>query len=93
MGDVCALVHKDFADRLRFARLWRGPATAALALPHGGGGDPLTISKNEPVRDGEGLYVIEGWIRRTARVACTKGTSVWARLDDVGSVRPPVSAP
>jgi hypothetical protein len=55
VGDVCALVHKDFTDRLRFARLWRGPAAAALALPHGGGGEPLTVSKTEPVRDGDVL--------------------------------------
>jgi len=55
VGEVCALVHKDFAERLRFARLWRGPAAAALASPHGGGGDPLTVSKAEPVRDGDVL--------------------------------------
>ena len=53
VGDVCALVHRDFADRLRFARLWRGPAAAALASPHGGGGDPLTVSRTEPVQDGD----------------------------------------
>lgn len=55
VGDVCTLVHKDFADRLRFARLWRGPAAAALLAPHGGGGDPLTVSRTEPVRDGDVL--------------------------------------
>lgn len=55
VGDVCTLVHKDFAERLRFARLWRGPAVAALLAPHGGGGDPLTVSKTEPVRDGDVL--------------------------------------
>jgi ribosome-interacting GTPase 1 len=49
VGDVCALVHKDFADRLRFARLWRGPAAAALASPHAGGADPITVSRAEPV--------------------------------------------
>jgi len=53
VGDVCALVHRDFADRLRFARLWRGPAAAALASPHGGGGDPLTVSRTEAVQDGD----------------------------------------
>lgn len=52
VGDVCVLVHKDFAERLRFARLWRGAAAAALLGPHGGG-DPLTVSKTEPVRDGD----------------------------------------
>jgi ribosome-interacting GTPase 1 len=55
VGEVCALVHKDFADQLRFARLWRGPAAAALASPHGGSGDPLTVSKTEPVQDGDVL--------------------------------------
>jgi ribosome-interacting GTPase 1 len=53
VGEVCALVHKDFANRLRFARLWRGPAAAALVSPHGGGGDPLTVSKTEVVQDGD----------------------------------------
>jgi ribosome-interacting GTPase 1 len=53
VGDVCALVHRDFADRLRFARLWRGPAAAALASPHGGGGEPITVSRTEPVQDGD----------------------------------------
>jgi ribosome-interacting GTPase 1 len=37
--DVCALVHKDFSEKLRFARLWRD------------GHDPLTVSRHEPVRD------------------------------------------
>jgi ribosome-interacting GTPase 1 len=37
--DVCALVHKDFTDRLRFARLWRGDH------------DPITVSRHEPVQD------------------------------------------
>jgi len=55
VGEVCTLVHKDFAERLRFARLWRGPAAAALLAPHGGGGDPLTVSRAEPVRDGDVL--------------------------------------
>jgi ribosome-interacting GTPase 1 len=55
VGDVCALVHKDFAERLRFARLWRGPAAAALLAPHGGGGEPLTVSRAEPVHDGDVL--------------------------------------
>ena len=54
VGDVCALVHKDFEERLRFARLWRGPAAAALLQPHGGG-DPVTVSRAEPVRDGDVL--------------------------------------
>jgi ribosome-interacting GTPase 1 len=55
VGEVCSLVHKDFAERLRFARLWRGPAATALLAPHGGGGDPLTVSRAEPVRDGDVL--------------------------------------
>jgi ribosome-interacting GTPase 1 len=37
--DVCSLVHKDFADKLRFARLWRGEH------------DPITVSRHEPVLD------------------------------------------
>ena len=37
--DVCALVHKDFTDKLRFARLWRGEH------------DPITVSRHEPVQD------------------------------------------
>jgi ribosome-interacting GTPase 1 len=41
VGDVCALVHKDFSEHLKFARLWRGSA------------DPVTVSKNEAVRDGD----------------------------------------
>ncbi|MBN2323218.1 MAG: 50S ribosome-binding GTPase [Spirochaetes bacterium] len=41
VGDVCALVHKDFSENLKFARLWRGSA------------DPVTVSKNEAVRDGD----------------------------------------
>jgi ribosome-interacting GTPase 1 len=53
VGEVCALVHRDFADRLRFARLWRGPAAVALMSPHGGGGEPLTVSRTEPVQDGD----------------------------------------
>jgi small GTP-binding protein len=39
--DICALVHKDFYEKLRFARLWRGSAA------------PITVSKNEPVHDGD----------------------------------------
>jgi ribosome-interacting GTPase 1 len=53
VADVCALVHKDFADRLRFARLWRGSAAEALLTPHGGGGEPLTVAKTEVVQDGD----------------------------------------
>ena len=41
VGDICVLVHKDFAANLRFARLWRGSR------------DPVTVSKNEFVEDGD----------------------------------------
>ncbi len=37
--DICALVHKDFFENLRFARLWRGKS------------DPITVSRNETVMD------------------------------------------
>lgn len=39
VGELCARIHKDFADRLAFARLWRGPA------------GPLTVSRGEPLHD------------------------------------------
>lgn len=39
VGDVCRRIHKDFHDKLRFARLWRQCA------------EPLTVSRDEPVRD------------------------------------------
>jgi small GTP-binding protein len=39
--DICALIHKDFYEKLRFARLWRGSAA------------PITVSRNEPVHDGD----------------------------------------
>ena len=39
VGDICARIHKDFAEKLRFARLWRGPA------------GPLTVSREEPLQD------------------------------------------
>ncbi len=41
VNDICALIHKDFSVKLRFARLWRGSA------------DPVTVSRNEPVQDGD----------------------------------------
>jgi ribosome-interacting GTPase 1 len=41
VGDICLLIHKDFLDKLRFARLWRGAE------------HPLTVSRNEPVEDGD----------------------------------------
>ncbi|UCF96352.1 MAG: 50S ribosome-binding GTPase [Spirochaetaceae bacterium] len=39
VGDICSLIHKDFLQNLRFARMWRGSE------------NPLTVSKHEPVRD------------------------------------------
>jgi ribosome-interacting GTPase 1 len=39
--DICVLVHKDFYENLRYARLWRG------------GADPITISRSEIVQDGD----------------------------------------
>ena len=37
--DICRLVHKDFVEKLRFARLWRES------------GVPITVSRHEAVRD------------------------------------------
>jgi ribosome-interacting GTPase 1 len=39
--DICRLVHRDFYQNLRFARLWRGKAA------------PITVSRNEQVQDGD----------------------------------------
>ena len=39
VGDICSLIHKDFLQNLRFARMWRGSDK------------PLTVSKNETVQD------------------------------------------
>jgi len=39
VGGICARIHKDFAEKLRFARLWRG------------GAGPLTVSRDEPLQD------------------------------------------
>jgi ribosome-interacting GTPase 1 len=39
VGELCGRIHKDFAERLAFARLWRGPA------------GPLTVSRDEQLRD------------------------------------------
>jgi ribosome-interacting GTPase 1 len=39
VGDVSLRVHKDFYDRLKFARLWRSSQK------------PVTVSRNEPVMD------------------------------------------
>jgi hypothetical protein len=41
VGDICSLIHKDFQQNLRFARMWRGTAK------------PITVSKHEPVYDGD----------------------------------------
>jgi ribosome-interacting GTPase 1 len=41
VADICSLIHKDFAENLRFARLWRD-------APH-----PVTVSPHEPVQDGD----------------------------------------
>ena len=41
VGDVCRLIHQDFYEKLRFAKLWRGED------------NPKTVSKDEPVRDGD----------------------------------------
>ncbi|HEC60979.1 MAG TPA: TGS domain-containing protein [bacterium] len=41
VGDICALVHKDLIEKLRFAKLWRNRA------------DPVSVLQNEPVRDGD----------------------------------------
>jgi len=41
VADICALIHKDFLEKLRFARLWRGKE------------DPVIVSRNEEVRDGD----------------------------------------
>jgi ribosome-interacting GTPase 1 len=39
VGDICSLIHKDFLQNLRFARMWRGSDK------------PVTVSKHEIVRD------------------------------------------
>jgi small GTP-binding protein len=39
--DVCLLIHKDFLEKFRYARLWRGTTA------------PVTISREELVRDGD----------------------------------------
>jgi ribosome-interacting GTPase 1 len=39
--DICALVHRDFFDNLRFARLWRERK------------EPITVSRSEKVCDGD----------------------------------------
>ena len=41
VDDICSLVHRDFAEKLKFARLWRKSDT------------PLTVSRNEVVEDGD----------------------------------------
>ena len=41
VGDICELIHKDFSEKLRFARLWRQK------------GAPITVSRNELVQDGD----------------------------------------
>jgi ribosome-interacting GTPase 1 len=39
VGDICSLIHKDFLQNLRFARMWRGSKKA------------ITVSRHEAVRD------------------------------------------
>ena len=39
VGDICSLIHKDFLQNLRFARMWRGSDK------------PITVSKHETVQD------------------------------------------
>jgi small GTP-binding protein len=39
--DICFLVHKDFVQNLKFARLWRRSDA------------PITVSRHEPVEDGD----------------------------------------
>jgi ribosome-interacting GTPase 1 len=39
VGELCGRIHKDFAERLAFARLWRG------------GTGPLTVSRGEVLQD------------------------------------------
>ena len=39
VGEVCTMIHKDFAERLAFARLWRGST------------GPLTVSREERLQD------------------------------------------
>jgi len=41
VGDICTLVHKDFAENLKFARLWRRSDK------------PITVSREELVEDGD----------------------------------------
>lgn len=41
VGDICTHVHKDFAENLKFARLWRKSDT------------PFTVSREELVEDGD----------------------------------------
>jgi len=41
VNDICALVHRDFLDNLKFARLWRGSD------------EPITVSRHEEVKDGD----------------------------------------
>jgi small GTP-binding protein len=41
VGDICTLVHRDFAENLRFARLWRKSDM------------PITVSREELVADGD----------------------------------------
>ena len=41
VGDICELIHKDFSEKLRYARLWREKDA------------PITVSRNELVQDGD----------------------------------------
>ncbi|MFW6137709.1 MAG: GTPase [Spirochaetota bacterium] len=39
--DICYLIHKDFIENFRYARMWRAKD------------DPITVSRTEPVQDGD----------------------------------------
>jgi hypothetical protein len=51
VADLCGRVHKDFAERLAFARLWRGSA------------GPLTVSRDQELQDRD---VLELHLRTSA---------------------------
>lgn len=41
VSDICTLIHKDFLEKFRFAKLWRGREA------------PIIVSRYEPVQDGD----------------------------------------
>ncbi|MGQ9616995.1 MAG: GTPase [Spirochaetota bacterium] len=41
VSDICTLIHKDFLEKFRFAKLWRGRDA------------PIIVSRYEPVQDGD----------------------------------------